>query len=88
MDRSAYALLSENEFVELAARIQAGKYNNQKGFYHDLANFLRVGGDFAQVNRKNSTGDIYFYPQHHLIQAIESWESFKGISGLRQAALH
>jgi len=52
MDRSTYPLLSEKEFVEIARRMLAGEYNNSKGFYKDLADFLRTGGDTAETKKK------------------------------------
>ena len=76
MDRSTYPLLSEKEFVEIARRMLAGDYNNIKGFYNDLTDFLRTGGDTVQTK------------EHHLLQCIYKWQNLKGISGLRQDVLH
>ncbi|MFQ1682096.1 hypothetical protein [Pantoea sp. Cy-640] len=88
MDRSTYPLLSEKEFVEIARRIQAGKYNNAKGFYNDLADFLLTGGDTAQTPQQLRARGIILLSEHHLINSIATWPALKGISGLRQEALH
>ncbi|MDF7650855.1 hypothetical protein PUG42_20185 [Erwiniaceae bacterium L1_54_3] len=88
MDRSAYPLLSEKEFVEIARRMLAGEYNNSKGFYNDLADFLRTGGDTAETKKKLYTRVIFLHSEHHLIECIFTWQSLKGISGLRQETLH
>lgn len=88
MDRSTYPLLSEKEFVELASRILAGEYNNAKGFYNDLADFLRTGGDTAKTPEPLCARGIYLNSEHHLIKCIYTWQSLKGMSGLRQESLH
>ncbi|KAA8670592.1 hypothetical protein OH655_18720 [Pantoea dispersa] len=88
MDRSTYPLLSEKEFVEIARRILAGKYNNAKGFYNDLADFLLTGGDTAQTPQQLRARGIILLSEHHLINSIATWPVLKGISGLRQEALH
>ena len=88
MDRSTYPLLSEKEFVEIARRMLAGEYNNAKGFYNDLADFLLTGGDTVQTPEEFSARGIALYSEHPLIECIYMWQSLKGISGLRQKALH
>ncbi len=88
MDRSTYPLLSEKEFVEIARRMLAGEYNNAKGFYNDLADFLLTGGDTAETIKKLHARVIFLNSEHHLIECILTWQSLKGISGLRQETLH
>ncbi|QDY43490.1 hypothetical protein [Candidatus Pantoea soli] len=88
MDRSTYPLLTEKEFVEIARRMLAGEYNDAKGFYNDLADFLRTGGDTAQTQKLLRARGISLYPEHHLIKCICTWQSLRGISGLRQDTLH
>ena len=88
MDRSTYPLLSEKEFVEIARRILVGEYNNEKGFYCDLADFLLTGGDTVLTPKQLHTRGIFLSSEHHLIECIITWQSLKGISGLRQDALH
>lgn len=88
MDRSTYPLLSEKEFVEIASRILAGEYNNSKGFYNDLADFLRAGGDTAETIKYLRARGISLNSEHHLIECIYTWQTLKGISGLRQETLH
>ncbi|MEB5973936.1 hypothetical protein ACWXWB_21120 [Pantoea dispersa] len=88
MDRSTYPLLSEKEFVEIARRMLAGEYNNAKGFYNDLADFLLTGGDTVQTKKILRARGITLSSEHHLINSIATWPALKGISGLRQEALH
>ncbi|ORM62489.1 hypothetical protein PRCB_12675 [Pantoea rodasii] len=88
MDRSTYPLLSEKEFVEIARRILAGEYNNSKGFYNDLADFLLTGGDTAKTTKTLCARGIFIHSEHHLIECIFTWKTLKGISGLRQETLH
>ncbi|MDF2041813.1 MULTISPECIES: hypothetical protein [unclassified Pantoea] len=88
MDRSTYPLLSEKEFVEIAARILAGEYKNTKGFIRDLAEFLLAAGDSAMTRNREFTRDIYFLSEHHLIESIITWQAWRGISGLRPEKLH
>lgn len=88
MDRSTYPLLSEKEFVEIARRMLAGEYINAKGFYNDLTDFLRTGGDTIKTTTPLSARGILINSEHHLIESIFTWQNLKGISGLRQDALH
>ena len=88
MDRSTYPLLSEKEFVEIARRILAGEYNYQNGFDRDLADFLLTGGDSAMTQKQLHTRGVFLNSEHHLIECIITWQSLKGISGLRQEWLH
>ncbi|ELP25171.1 hypothetical protein F385_1873 [Pantoea agglomerans 299R] len=88
MDRSTYPLLSEKEFVEIAARMLAGEYKNTKGFIRDLAEFLLTAGDSAMTRNREFTRDIYFLSEHHLIESIITWQAWRGISGLRPEKLH
>ena len=88
MDRSTYPLLSEKEFVEIAARMLAGEYKNTKGFIRDLAEFLLAAGDSAITRNREFTRDIYFLSEHHLIESIITWQAWRGISGLRPEKLH
>ncbi|MEJ5045403.1 hypothetical protein [Pantoea nemavictus] len=62
MDRSTYPLLSEKEFVEIARRMLAGEYINAKGFYNDLTDFLRTGGDTVKTkNTIKRQGHLYTF---------------------------
>ncbi len=88
MDRSIYPLLSEKEFIEIARRMLAGNYNNTQGFYNDLTDFLRTGGDTVQTKNIISTSGISLFYEHQLLQSIYQWQSLKGISGLRQDIMH
>lgn len=88
MDRSTYPLLSEKEFVEIAARMLAGEYKTTTGFIRDLAEFLLAAGDSAMTRNREFTRDIYFLSEHHLIESIITWQAWKGISGLRPEKLH
>ena len=88
MDRSTYPLLSEKEFVEIAARMLAGEYKNTKGFIRDLAEFLLAAGDSAMTRNRDFTRDIYFLSEHYLIESIITWQAWRGISGLRPEKLH
>ncbi|WP_312545055.1 hypothetical protein [Pantoea eucalypti] len=88
MDRSTYPLLSEKEFVEIAARMLAGEYKNTKGFIRDLAEFLLAAGDSAMTRNREFTRDIYFLSEHHLIESIITWQAWRDISGLRPEKLH
>ena len=88
MDRSTYPLLSEKEFVEIAARMLAGEYKNTKGFIRDLAEFLLTAGDSSMTRNREFTRDIYFLSEHHLIESIITWQAWRGISGLRPEKLH
>lgn len=88
MDRSTYPLLSEKKFVEIARRMLAGDYNNTKGFYNDLTDFLRTGGDTVQTKEIINACGIALFSEHHLLQCIYKWQNLKGISGLRQDVLH
>ena len=88
MDRSTYPLLSEKEFVEIARRILAGEYINSKGFYKDLTDFLRCGGNTVKTKQPLATDGIFLNSEHHLIECINTWQSLKGFSGLRQESLH
>jgi hypothetical protein len=88
MDRSTYPLLSEKEFVEIARRMLAGEYNNAKGFYNDLADFLLTGGDTDETKKQLCARAIFLHSEHHLIECIFTWQPLKGISGLRQETLH
>ncbi|MFJ5162073.1 hypothetical protein ACIP6T_23140 [Pantoea sp. NPDC088449] len=88
MDRSTYPLLSEKEFVEIARRMLAGEYINSKGFYNDLMDFLRTGGDTIKTKKTLCARGIFLKSEHHLIECIYTWLNLKGISGLRQESLH
>jgi len=88
MDRSTYPLLSEKEFVEIAARMLAGEYKNTKGFIRDLAEFLLAAGDSAMTRNREFTRDIYFLSEHHFIKSIITWQAWRGVSGLRPEKLH
>jgi len=88
MDRSTYPLLSEKEFVEIAARMLAGEYTTTKGFIRDLAESLLAAGDSAMTRNRGFTRGIYFLSEHHLIESIITWQAWNGISGLRPEKLH
>lgn len=83
MERSAYPLLTEKEFVELARRMLAGKYITARDFFYELADFLRTAGDTDRINANRYSRDIYFLSEHHLIEIIITWQIWPGISGLR-----
>ncbi|WP_237680767.1 hypothetical protein [[Erwinia] mediterraneensis] len=88
LERSAYPLLSEKQFVEIARRILTGKYITTTGFMDDLVGFLLTAGDTDKINANRYSRDIYFLAEHHLIESIITWQSWPGISGLRQEKLH
>ena len=68
MDRSAYPLLSEKEFVEIAARMLAGEYKTTTGFIRDLAEFLFAEGNSAMTRNSDFTRDTFQdYLKQHII---------------------
>ena len=68
MDRSAYPLLSEKEFVEIAARMLAGEYKTTTGFIRDLAEFFVIAGNSAMTRNRDFTRDTFRdYLKQHII---------------------
>lgn len=94
MDRSTYPLLSEREFVEIARRILAGEYNYQNGFYRDLADFLRTGGDNAMTQKQLHTRvrlfkfRTSFDRMHHYMAITERYfRASPGLAALMKSVL-
>lgn len=88
MERSAYPVLTEKQFVDLARRMLTGKYISTTDFIFDLADYLRSAGDNDKINVNRYSRDIYLLAEHHLIETIITWQTWPGVSGLRQEKLH